>query len=137
MKQDYRLNQVNPNHPNKRIGGKMIYADIEYSKKLKDYFKDSEWWWVSDIIKDKKFFYLTNNRHLTCSEWYPALTTDMLLEIIRDKDLKIQRVYNGYEITCPSAIGICGVKYQTPRDKSLPNALSAMTLWLIENNLLE
>jgi len=63
----------------------MIYADIEYSKQLKDEFPDSELWHIYPCqshgmipwgnISDKEFADKWNQEYI-----YPALTTDMLLE---------------------------------------------------------
>ena len=124
----------------------MIYADIAHSKELKDLFPDAEWWWNrSKDAKCKDFSVdrLPPNKgydgHYNI-ERYPALTTDMLLEILPEKldqkpdyakkRLCIDKIGKDYRVLYYE-IGVSFV------DKTLPNALSLMVKYLRDNGLLK
>jgi len=112
----------------------MIYASIEYSKKLAELFPESEWWY--QIGKRTKIITVmqSNFPDNPMADYYPALTTDMLLE-------RLPKYSLGYSIII-QYIGSCwDVTYSNEdidsfEDKSLPNALAKMLLWLKDNNLL-
>ena len=134
----------------------MIYADISYSKELKDEFPESEWWyWVDPkdkirIVNRKPFsLELQNNDYGYPVNYYPALHTDMLLERlpakIADKEYKLtidkNKIANedlGYRVFY-ILIGSVKKKYKDRHfmDKSLPNALATMMVWLKTKGLLD
>ena len=170
----------NGHHILNERGEGMIYADISYSKQLKDLFPESEWWWMHPWCITKKDFkdnkiklilnkakpYRQNTLKWVVKSWseivkpcYPALTTDMLLERLprlfqrkythdgictfyltagvgydeNDKDIWSAYYMNTqysdeFTINAPSEL------YER-NDKSLPNALSKMLLWLIKEGL--
>lgn len=123
------------------------FADIEYSKQLKDEFPDSEWWWTNEychpsyISKNKigKFRLKKGSEYKEImfdgGESYPALTTNMLLE----------KLPEGWEIQ--TITGSDGIKrwfvHPQPKikvrecfnDKKLPNTLAKMLIWLKGNKL--
>ena len=68
------------------------FADICYSKELKDLFPNAEWWWYK--ITNKWNVY--NWKNGTPDTALPALTTEMLLEIlpIGTKLIKLKDCYS-------------------------------------------
>lgn len=126
----------------------MIYADIEYSKKLADEFPDSEWWWVPDMEGDK-YWVVENIKYISMYkkeklEHYPALTTDVLLErlpyIIRNVQSPVSGFNNDYILGLHKRSEDWLISYgmaQEVIDKSLPNALALMTIWLKEKGELK
>ena len=144
----------------------MIYANITHSKELKDLFPDAEWWWVKtydiETRKEGKKKYWrqkdtlswgVHNSKCGCSDdkVYPALTTDMLLEILPKKqgwfyiaqdydrgayDRYDEPVYIGWAVWFRAKIK--GKQYNTPyRDKYLNNALCKMVKYLRDSGLLK
>jgi len=109
----------------------MIYADISYSKELKDLFPESEWWWVDSIIGGG---WVTRKKFIANSykDALPALTTDMLLERLpKGTWLNIFNHSDGWQV---------GYRRKIERvfiDKSLPNALCKLLLWLKKEGLLD
>lgn len=128
---------------------KKYFADIKYSKPLKDEFPESEWVyieltnkeWAKRIIElnldfardgsihEREFgeIYAKNGDGIL----YPAIHTDMVLERLpqnlKDKDSLPRKLYIAkyvgiYEVSYPSI--------EIITDKSLPNALAKMLLWV-------
>ena len=141
----------------------MIYADITHSKELKDLFPDGEYRWVKyttviNGINTNIDWYVVNQDEFNildesepCNfQYMSALHTDMLLEIlpnyIKKKNipywLTIRKATMNYTIVyeCswsewdkkgwPHLDNVC-------MDKSLPNALSKLVIYLKYNGLLD
>ncbi len=128
----------------------MIYADIKYSKELKDWFPDAEWWWFGFGKRDKAYEIISNDKRL-CIETehhslYPALTTDMLLERLPLKYKKgwitVQRYKQGDKIEYLCGYWCTGITASLISevevyDKSLPTALAKMLIYLKKENLIK
>jgi len=134
----------------------MIYADIEYSKQLAKEFPDSEWWWVKYIepingVNTQIDWYIVNqgrfnviNEGEPCNfQSCPALTTDMLLEWL-PKEIDKNNWYHVLSIFCfPDVFEVCYTNEdivlndETIEDKSLPNALAKLLIWLKTEGLLK
>jgi len=137
----------------------MTYADIAYSKKLASLFHESEWWWSTTDYNDKhglpvKVINKNNKKALfkgCIRKYYPALTTDMLLERLPDIiSNMISCKYGSFiivKIKNIKNIDVWTVAYTQENDfgkwplfktdKSLPNALALMLIYLKDNDLLK
>lgn len=113
----------------------MVYADIEYSKKLKDLFPESEWWWSVTAYEEwhnlpGKVIHKNHKRKpYGVRRYYPAPTTDELLSIL-PSNLNIYKALNHYAVYYE--------KYKDPNshDTSLPNALAKLLIYLQEKGIL-
>jgi len=119
------------------VSNESNFADLSYSKKLKDEFPDAEWWWSNsrDRLQKEEFEIIKKGTvSWACRKemggllFYPALTTDMLLERLPNK-VQILKWENEYIVSYDG-----NAKFI--KDKSLPNALAKMLIWLKENKLL-
>ena len=125
----------------------MEYADKTHSKELKDLFPNAKRWWFEQRVSSEeiewKLFDKTAYSKETLPKYYlsriPALTTDMLLEILPSP----QRI-NGRPCVLEIVKGVAyTVRYYHPHeyheesDKSLPNALCKTLKYLRDNGLLK
>ena len=144
----------------------MKYANIKYSKELKDWFPESEWFVVKTpdgelhfkLKHEAELMYLNaeladaeGDTKICFYDWeiYPALTTDMLLERLPG------HLKANYKRAEPDGnVWDCGINTKIEmlweegwivryvpmiavKDKSLPNALAKMLLWLINQGLIK
>jgi len=118
----------------------MTYASIEYSKKLADLFPESEWWYCFNAkenkmaLKDSKWKDVASR----FKNWsfYPALTTDMLLERLPKKIKEHNDLCICYDDNYSQGGWWVGYEGKTladelaASDKSLPNALAKCLIYL-------
>lgn len=111
----------------------MEYADIKYSKELKNEFPDAEMWYIK--TKYQTYNILPKEGRIIFKDDYPALTTDMLLTIFPDK-VYIVYWHGGCRVNCDGLPPKKG-RIQSFKDKSLQNALAKMVIYLKKENLLK
>jgi len=133
------------------------FADISYSKQLKDEFKDADWWWVTlydaidlwDATKEEREklkatgYEVRLKEKVKCPEQsYPALTTDMVLERLPDyiksrgNMLTMVKADSGlWWVNYPNHAGEVTLPFPEFTDKKLPNALCKLFLWLKQEKL--
>lgn len=137
------------------------FASIEHSKKLAHLFPGAEWWLIDhvkcpvepELIKKGKRL----DKKVDSGMWnkYPALHTDMLLEIApykiklkekksigsygtkRELFLKIIKTPIGYRCDYCCLINENTIRDLSWIEKSLPNALSKVVKWLDEQGLIK
>lgn len=133
----------------------MVYASLEHSKKLAWLFPDAEWWHIKQG-KEGKFTGLANDgvvkaylrNSLDCMEdgldWsYPAITTDMALEILpylisykkRNYKLRIDKLEeNLYDVYYHNSDGYKPCKINPVL---LRNALCLMIEYLVKEGIIK
>ena len=119
---------------------KSNFADIEYSKKLKDEFPESEWWYKKSKDGLGEWSEVSEGKTIDRMDMihaYPALTTDMLLERLPRKieenfKLIIISEEKSYSVSYCNLFCDDNRPYfqKTVDDKSLPNALAKMLIWI-------
>lgn len=115
------------------------YADISHSRELGYLFPDAEWWWVriddNDlVVLHKDYDVPIKDYNYSTERIYPAITTDMCLEILPDN---IDGFY--HELTIRKQSPDYQVSYSKSRmeiDKSLPNALCKLIQLLVKEGII-
>lgn len=116
------------------------FADLKYSKLLKDIFSESEWWWVYG--KTQKKWFVSERIHSSRNEErYPALITDMLLERLPKGDGVMDNWHifwgGNQEWACQGYFESKDGYPHVFTDKKLCNALAKMLIYLNNEGLLE
>lgn len=128
----------------------MEYASIEHSRKLARFFSEAEWWWITHAESDCEFidskdFIGSSRDDGLCQSLYPAITTDMALEVLRKPGRLVITQHEdrtGYDLRFyyfkeSDKRTTCYPNTKDMFDKSLPNALCKMIQHLADQGIIK
>jgi len=114
---------------------KSNFCDFKYSKLLRTKFLKAEYFWETDKLNPNHLSIVKRGNFIDNPdfEYYPAITTDMLLKMFTDQTIIYDDKFKNETVYTVENDWTDGKKF-TDR-KKLSNALSKMLIWMKEKGI--